>query len=78
MPSMFIIISIIRVIKTTSFNNTILMTELERKLAESRWSLSAHNFPNFGHFHNIFSKHLQKGLVYLCTETFLPPLLPIS
>ena len=70
MYSMFIIIIIIRIIKTTCFNNTILMAELEGKLSWSRWSLSAHNSPSSGYFHKIFCMHLQKGLIYLCTKTF--------
>ena len=75
MSSMFIIISIIRIIKITCFNNTILKAELEGKLPWSTWSLSAHNFPSSGYFHKIFDKYLQKGLVCLCTKKFLPSLL---
>ena len=69
MYSMFIIVLITRIIKTTCFNNTILMTKFEGKLP------STHNFPTSGYFHKIFGKHLQKGLVYLCTKMFLPPFL---
>ena len=75
MSSMFIIILIIRIIKTTCFNNTILMTKLEEKFPESRWSLSVHNFPSSGYFQKIFGMHLQKGLIYLCTKKSLPPYL---
>ena len=57
------------------FNNTILMTKLEGKLLLSRWSLSALNFPSSGYLHRISGMHLQKDLVYLCTNTFLLPLL---
>ena len=60
MSSMFIIILIIRIIKTTCFDNTILMAELEGKLPQRRWSLSVHNFPNSGYFHKIFGT-LRKG-----------------
>ena len=71
MSSMFIITLIIRIIKTTCFNNA----ELEGKLSYSRWSLSALNFPSSGYFHKIFGMHLLKGLVYLSTKKFLLPLL---
>ena len=50
MSSMFIIILIIRIIKTTFFGKTILMTELKGKLFESCWSL---NFPVFFHWKEI-------------------------
>ena len=53
MSPILIIILIICIIKTTCFNNTILMAELEGKLPYSRWSLSAHNFPSSGYFHKI-------------------------
>ena len=49
--------------------------ELEGKLPEGRWSLSALNFPSSCYFHKIFGMHLQKGLVYLYTRKFLPLLL---
>ena len=75
MLSMFIIISIICIIKTTSFNSTVLMAELVATLPLSRWSLSARNFPFSGHFHKVLGMHLQKSLIYLCTNKFLPPLL---
>ena len=78
MSSMFIIILIICIIKATCFNNTTLTAELEGKLPKSRWSLSAHNFLSSGQFHNIFGIHLQKGLIYLCTKKFLPPVLYFS
>ena len=71
MSSLFVIILIIRIIKTACFNKTILMAKLEGKLPESKWSLSAHNVPSSGYFHKIFGMHLQKGLVYLCTKKFL-------
>ena len=76
MPSTFIIMRIIiGIIRTTCFENTILMVELEGKLLYSSWSLSAHNFPNSGYFHKIFRTYLQKGLVvYFHTKTFLPQL----
>ena len=51
------------------------MAELEGKLPESKWSLSALNFPSSGYFPKIFGMHLQKRLVYLYTKKFLPPLL---
>ena len=75
MSSMFIIILIIHIIGTTFFDNTILMTELEGKFPWSRWSLSAHNFPNSSDFHKILDKLLKKGLVYFYTKYILPPLL---
>ena len=74
MSSMFIIVLIVCMIKTTCFNNTILIAELEGKLPQSRWSLSAHNFPSSSYFHKIFGMRLWKGLVYLSIKTFLPPL----
>ena len=71
--SMFIIKGIIiRLIKTTFFQNFILMAELEGKLPCGRWYLSAHNFPNSGYFHKIFGMHLQEGLVYFYTKKALP------
>ena len=59
MSSMFIILLIIRIINTTSFNNALLMV--------SRWSSD--------YFHKIFGMHLQKGSIYLFNKTFLPPAL---
>ena len=78
MSSIFIIILIIRIIKTTCFNNTILMAELKGKLSQSRWFLSAHNFPNSGYFHKIFGMHLKKRSVHLYIKRFLPRLLNFS
>ena len=75
MSSVFIIILIIHIIKTASFNKTILMVELEGKSLLSRWYLLAGNFPSSSYFHKIFGMHLQKGLVYLYTKKFLPLLL---
>ena len=73
LSSMFIIMRILtRIIKTTCFESTISMAELKGKLPLSKWSLSAHNFPNSGYFHKIFGTHLQKGLVYFYTKKFLP------
>ena len=66
---------IIRIIKTTCFENAILMAELEGKLLESSWYLFAHNFPNSGYFYKIFGTYLQKGLIYFYTKEFLPQLL---
>ena len=65
MLSMFIIMRIIIcIIKTTYFENTNLMAELEGKLPQSKWSLFAHNFSSSGYFYKIFDMYLQKGLVY--------------
>ena len=75
MSFMFVIILIICIIKKTFFNNTILMAELKIKVHQSRWSLSAHNFPIFGYFHKIFGMHLQKGSVHFYTQKFLHVLL---
>ena len=72
-----IIILIIRIIKTTCFDSAILIAELKGKVSQSRWSLSAHNFPNSGYFHEIFATHFQKVLVYFYTKKFLPLLLYI-
>ena len=44
--------------------NAILIAELEGKVPQSRWSLSAHNFSNSGYFYEIFDTHFQKGSVY--------------
>ena len=74
MSSLFVIILIIRMIKTACFNKTILMAKLEGKLPQSKWSLSAHNVPSSGYFHKIFGMHLQKGLAYLFCKKFLPSL----
>ena len=71
MSSMFTIISIIRIIKTTCFDNTILMGELGGKVPESRSSLSALNFPDSGYFHKTFATHFQKGSVYFYTKQSL-------
>ena len=69
--SMFIIKGIIiRLIKTTFFQNFILMAELEGKLPCGRCYLSAHNFPNSGYFHKIFGMHLKKGSVYFYIKKF--------
>ena len=65
---------IIHLIKTMCFHNTILMAHLEVKVPYSRWSLSAHNFPNAGYSHKLFSTHPQKGLVYFYTKRILPML----
>ena len=65
---------IIHLIKTMCFHNTILMAHLEVKVPYSRWSLSAHNFPNAGNSHKLFSTHPQKGLVYFYTKRILPML----
>ena len=55
MVSMFIIMGIIIcIIKTTCFENAILMVELEGKLPYSRWSPFAHTFTNSGYFYNNF------------------------
>ena len=78
MSSMFIIMFIIGIIKTTYFDNTILMPELEGKLHQSRWYLFVDNFPNSGYFYNIFDMHLKKGSVYFYTKKSLPPLLCVS
>ena len=75
MPSMFIIILIIRLIKATCCNNIVLMAELEGKLPQSQRSLSALNCPSSGYFHKVFGMQLQKGLVCLSTKKFLAPLL---
>ena len=75
MSSMFIIILIICIIKTTCFDNIILMAELEGKLTLSRWSLFAHNFSNSPYFHKIFGMRLKKGSVSFYSKKFLPPLL---
>ena len=72
---MFVIILIICIIKTTSFDKTILMAELKGKVPLSRWSLSANNLPNSGYFHKTFGTHLQKSLVYLQAQKFLQLLL---
>ena len=75
MSSMFIIILIFRTIKTTCFDNTILMAELEGKLPWNRWSLSAHKFPNSGCFYKLLGMQLKKGSVYFYVKKFIPPLL---
>ena len=72
MSCMFIIMRIIICItKTTCFDNTILMVELEGKLPKSRWSFPS-NFPNFSYLAKIFGTHLQKGLVYFYTKKVWP------
>ena len=65
---------IIHLIKAMCFHNTILMAHLEVKVPYSRWSLSAHNFPNSGYSHKLSSTHPQKGLVYFYTKIILPML----
>ena len=65
MSSVFIIILIIHIIKTASFNKTILMVELEGKSLLSRWSLLTDDLSSSSYFYKIFGMHLQKGLVYL-------------
>ena len=75
MSSIFIIILIIRIIKTTCLGNTILMLELEVKLPQSTWSLFAHNFPNSDYLHKIFGMLLTNGSVYFYTKKHIPPLL---
>ena len=72
---MIIIKVSIRTIKTTCFDNNILMAELEGKVSESKWSLSACNFPNSGYFHKILGSNLQKGSIYFYTKKNLPLLL---
>ena len=67
MLSVFIIILIILIVKTTCFDNTVLMAEPKEKLPYGSWSISAHNFPNSGYSHKTFDMQLQKGLVYLYT-----------
>ena len=57
--------------KTTCFNNTILMAEPEGKLPQSRWSFSANNFSNSGYFHKIFGMHFQEGFFFLYTSPLL-------
>ena len=65
MSSMFvIIIIIIRITKTTCFDNNILIAELKGNVPHSRWSLSAHNVPNSGYFHEILRTYFQEGSVY--------------
>ena len=54
LPSMLIIILIICITKTACFDNIILMEKLEGKVAESKWTLYAHKFPNSGYFNKIF------------------------
>ena len=61
MSSMFIIIIlIICIIKTTCFDSTILIAELDGKIPYSRWSPSADDFPNSGYFLEIFSHIFRK------------------
>ena len=75
MSSMFNIILSVRLIRTTGFDSTILMTELEEKVSSSTWSFYTHNDPNSGYFHKIFGVQLKKGSWYFYTNKFLQPLL---
>ena len=73
MPSMFISILIIRLIKTKCFDSTVLMVELEGKVPLSRLSLACHNFPKT--FTRILARIFKKYSLFFYTKMFLPLLL---